>query len=66
MELNHDALVARWQQIEARLNQISIAPGLDLERCHAEVERLLAEVDQIECALGFNPSINPDSRGWPA
>jgi len=62
MELDRDALSTRWQAIEARLNQIAAAPGLDRELCHTEVEKLLEERDRIEYVLDLNGP--QGSRRW--
>jgi hypothetical protein len=51
---------AHWQANEPELSRIVAAPGLDRELCHAEVERLEAEQDEIEFRLGFD---NPSQAG---
>jgi hypothetical protein len=50
------------ETIEARLNQIAAAPGIDQELCRAEVEILLEEQDRIEYVLDFKGP--KGSRSW--
>jgi hypothetical protein len=62
--LDPEALEAKWQSNERELNRIAAAPGLDRELCHAEVDRLEAEQDEIEFRLGFGNPAQLDSRRW--
>ena len=64
LELGRLALEAKWQANDRELNRIAAAPGLDRELCHVEVDRLEADQDAIEHALGFDNPAQAGSRRW--
>ena len=61
---DRDTLESKWCENEARINRLAAASGLERELSAAEVERLEAEQDRIEHALGCDGPADAESRKW--